>query len=217
MRLGLVGYGKMGQAIARLAPSYGHTITAILSPSRQNLPITEKDTQDVDLFLDFTQPDAVDENVSRLISFGKSVVIGTTGWYAPQLLNQKEVGLLHSSNFSLGIHLFSQLVKQAAERFLPHYQVALLEEHHSQKLDAPSGTAKELLRHLPKECPVTSLRCGTIVGNHEVIFDSPLDEIRLTHRAKSRDVFAHGAIKAAEWLYKKKGTFTLEEMFHDLS
>lgn len=165
----------------------------------------------MDLFLDFTQPDAVPENVARLISLGKSVVIGTTGWSLPELHHQKEIGILYSPNFSLGVQLFTWLVKQAAEK-LKHYDIALHEEHHSQKLDAPSGTAKQLLKHLPP-CPVTSLRVGSIVGKHEVIFDSPFDQIRLTHEAKTRDVFAHGAIKAAEWLNQRKGTFTLEDMF----
>jgi Dihydrodipicolinate reductase len=158
----------------------------------------------------------VEENVSRLISFGKSVVIGTTGWDHTRLSQQKEVGILHASNFSLGIHLFTALLKKATEKLGPHYKVALHEEHHERKIDAPSGTAKQLLQVLPESCPVTSLRVGSIIGFHEAIFDSPFDQIRLSHEAKSRDIFAHGALKAAEWLHCKKGTFTLEDMIHDL-
>lgn len=156
------------------------------------------------------------ENIPKLIRYGKSVVIGTTDWHMPELETQKEVGILYAPNFALGVQLFTYLVKMAAEKLEKHYSVALHEEHHSQKLDAPSGTAKQLLKHLPKDCPVSSLRVGTIVGNHEVIFDSPFDQIRLKHESKKREVFAHGAIKAAEWLYQKKGTFTLEDMLHDL-
>jgi 4-hydroxy-tetrahydrodipicolinate reductase len=126
------------------------------------------------------------------------------------------VGLFHAANFSLGIHLFSSLLKEAAKKLHPHYQVALHEEHHAQKIDAPSGTALSLLKHLPENTAVTSLRLGSIIGTHEVIFDSPFDQIRLCHQAKSREVFAAGALKAAEWLQGRKGTFTMEDLIHDL-
>ena len=178
----------------------------------QNIPIKESDTQEVDLFVDFSTPQAVLPNLKRLMSFGKSVIIGTTGWDFESVKHQKEIGLFYASNFSLGIHLFSIVLKKAVEMLPSHYKAAVYEEHHDQKLDAPSGTAKNFLEILPEKTPVASLRLGDIVGNHEVIFDSPFDQIRLSHHAKSREMYAIGAIKAAEWLQGKKGTFTMEDL-----
>lgn len=165
--------------------------------------------------MDFSTPEAVLPNVKKLIAYGKPAVIGTTGWDVSAIKNQKEVGILYASNFSIGVHLFSLIVKEVITKLIPHYQVAMHEEHHAQKLDAPSGTAKNLLSLLPQSTPVTSLRLGSIIGNHELIFDSPFDEIRLSHQAKSRDMYAHGALLAAEWLKSKRGTFTQEDFFNN--
>lgn len=146
--------------------------------------------------------------------------MGTTGWYdrldeMKALVDKYQIGFLYSPNFSLGVHLFLQVVEEAAKRYLAYseYSVGGIELHHSEKKDAPSGTAKAIMEIIDKPCEFVSVRLGAIPGTHTVIFDSKADQITLQHEARSRESFAIGAVKAAEWLHGKKGFYTLEDMF----
>lgn len=206
LKLGLIGYGKMGKMVEKSALLRSHAIAA---------------PEAADILIDFTHPDVVLENLEKYASMGKSIVVGTTGWYdklpeVEKLVAKYQIGLLWAPNFSLGVNLFLQVVKEAAARYLSHpeYKVAGVEWHHDQKKDAPSGTALALQKAIEKPCEFASVRLGTINGIHEVMFDSEADLITLRHEAKNRQGFALGAVKAAEWLYGKKGIYTLEDTFH---
>lgn len=242
MRLALIGYGKMGQRIAILAKARGHQIAAIIDPSHSDAThsiLTQAALKDAEVCLDFTRPDEVLKNAEIVTSSGKALVIGTTGWSqhkeAIQYLVRKHgVGALYGCNFSIGVHLFLQIAKEAARLMEPHanYDVAVVERHHRQKVDSPSGTAKRLAEILlesltrksqvlcnrmdrpiePEEIHITSIRGGSFPGTHAVLFDSACDTIEITHTARSRDGFAEGAIQAAEWIAKRRGLFTFEDM-----
>lgn len=242
MRLALIGYGKMGQTIATLAKDRGHQIAAIIDPSHSNAThsiLTPSALNDAEVCLDFTRPDAVLKNAKIVISAGKALVIGTTGWShhveaIQQLVENHGVGVLYGSNFCIGVHLFLQIAREAARLIEPHchYDVAVVETHHRQKVDSPSGTAKRLAETLlesltrkskiqcnrmdrprdPEEIPITSIRAGSFPGTHTVLLDSTCDTIEITHTARSRDGFAEGAIQAAEWIANRRGLFTFEEL-----
>lgn len=205
LKLGLVGYGKMGKMVEAVALKRSHTLCR---------------PEEAEICIDFTHPEAVLANVQKYAEMGKSIVMGTTGWYEAlpeiqQIVNRYQIGFLWSPNFSLGVNLFLQVVEEAARRYLayPDYKAAGVEWHHDQKKDAPSGTALAIQKRIKGACPFASVRCGTLPGTHQVIFDSPADLITLTHEAKSREGFALGAVIAAEWLKGKKGCFTLEDTF----
>lgn len=207
LKLALIGYGKMGQRVEKIAEERGHALTSI---------------EEASICIDFTHPDAVLDNIHRLAAQKKSLVIGTTGWYdsLPQVkawVEKYQIGLLYSPNFSIGIKLFMEVVEEAARRYLsrPGYEVAGLELHHSQKKDSPSGTALSIQKRIEQQAgrtvPFSAVRCGSIPGTHSVFFDSPVDQITLTHEARSRDGFALGAVQGAEWLNGKTGLFTMED------
>ena len=173
-----------------------------------------------DICIDFTHPDAAIENVKKLASLKKNIVMGTTGWYekideVQTLVEKYQIGFIYSPNFSLGVQLFLKVVEDAAKRFLayPEYSPGGYELHHEEKKDAPSGTAKALIKKIGKPMEFASIRCGSIPGTHTVIFDSKADQVTLTHEARSREGFALGAVRAAEWLDGKKGFFIMEDMF----
>lgn len=235
LKIGLVGYGKMGRLIEEAALQKGHCINAKTS---RHLDIASfKQSQ---VCIDFSHPESVMDNIRTLAAMGKNLVIGTTGWYdhldeVKSLVSKYQIGFIYSPNFSVGVNLFLKVVEEAAALIdaFPDYDVGLFEAHHNQKADSPSGTAKAIADTLvqqirrktaitdnnsigrisPNELHVTSLRCGSIPGTHSVIFDSPSDSITLTHQARDREGFARGAVTAAEWLNGKKGFYTIEDMF----
>jgi 4-hydroxy-tetrahydrodipicolinate reductase len=224
MKIALIGYGKMGKMTEEAAIEKGHQIVSIIDPkhSKMSLDIL----QDADLCIDFSHPDHVFDNIKKAAAFGKNLVVGTTGWYelipqVKEVVSESGIGLIYSPNFSLGIHLFFKMIKQAAALMNAHdqYDVGGFESHHQQKVDTPSGTANALIDILLKEIPrknklnFPSLRCGSIPGTHAVIFDSPADSIELKHTARNRKGFAYGAIAAGEWLQGKKGFYTLDALF----
>lgn len=212
LNIALFGHGKMGEMVEACALQRGHSLV--------------KDRDNPDLFIDFTVPDAVLGNVRKAVALKKNIVIGTTGWEAHfnevrKIVENEGIGLLYSPNFSIGIHLFAQIVKEAAQLIdsFEEYDIGLIESHHKQKIDSPSGTAKMLLQTLNQNLQrkqtvqTTSFRCGSIPGTHTVIFDSPADTIQITHEARNREGFALGAVKAAEWLHGKKGLYQFEDIF----
>ena len=226
VRLVIVGNGKMGQTIARLAQARGHTILAMFGAEENaaGRALTPDRLAGADVALEFTRPDAAPSNVERLILAGMPTVTGTTGWQQElpriaALVRQRNGALLHAANFSLGVHLFLRAARELARGFAgrPEFDGFILEEHHAAKLDAPSGTARELEARLnegdaTRRYPITSVRAGATPGTHLVAYDGPYERVSLTHEARSRDGFAAGALTAAEWLPGHAGVHTIEDM-----
>jgi 4-hydroxy-tetrahydrodipicolinate reductase len=206
----------MGKLIEQKALEKGHEV--VLLRSHWDLLPT------VDVVVDFSHPDVVFENSSQVLSCGKPLIIGTTGWDA-QIPLLKEIVLklkgkiLYSPNFSLGMHLFMHLVKKSAEltqnlSFQIPLQLHGLEMHHEKKVDSPSGTAKQLASLFTPSLPFTSLRLGSFPGTHSILIDFPYDTIQLTHEARSRECFAEGALTSAHWITEQTttGWYTLDDM-----
>lgn len=239
MKIALIGYGKMGKMVEQVAISKGYSIMARIAPQQQYQTITPESVGQADICIDFSHPACAVENIRQAAALGKNIVMGTTGWYhhideVKNIIEQANIGFLYSPNFSLGVALFLEIISQAASLISPFdaYDVGGYEIHHNQKKDAPSGTAKaivkQLLSHIPRKKEVvyemgdtaispeqihfTSIRTGSVPGTHSVFFDSPADTITLTHTARNREGFASGAIRAAEWLQGKKGFFSLNDM-----
>lgn len=226
MRIVIVGDGKMGRAVAGLAEVRGHTIHALIggADNAGGRALTAERLTGADVALEFTQPDAAVANLERLIDAGVPVVTGTTGWrdQLPRItaqVAQRGGALLHAANFSLGVHLFLRAAQDLTRRFAghPEFDAFILEEHHAAKLDAPSGTARELQARASaadsaRSFPITSLRAGATPGTHLVAYDGPYERVTLMHVARSREGFAAGALAAAEWLPGHHGVFTIEHM-----
>jgi 4-hydroxy-tetrahydrodipicolinate reductase len=195
--------------------------------------------------IEFTRPDTALANIKALAERKIPTVVGTTGWYdgfdeARQAVESADAALIWSSNFSLGVYLFYHIAWYASRlaNSFPEYDVGGFEAHHNKKLDSPSGTAETLAsgvlarvkrkdkvvwgalnrRPLPNELHFPSLRLGSITGKHSLFFDSPSDTIEITHTARSREGFASGAMRAAQWLTSasRKGVFTVEDMMKDV-
>lgn len=241
MNLALIGYGKMGKEVERVAREKGLKIAKIFEGQNNmgGLGITKDSLKAVDVCIDFSSPTVVLDNIEAVADCGKNIVVGTTGWYdrleqVRKLVKEKKIGFLHAANFSLGLNIFSQIVMDASHLFAKYaeYDVSINEVHHIGKADSPSGTALSLgatiLHNLrrkselvtetvhgtikPHQLHVTSTRMGTVTGKHTVLFDSESDTIELIHTAKSRRGFALGAIVAAEWLRGKKGFYTMRDV-----
>ncbi len=226
MRIVIVGDGKMGRAVASLAETRGHTIQAMIggAENASGNALTAKRLKGADVAVEFTRPDAAVANLERLLDAGLPVVTGTTGWLdqLPRITAQVERrggALLHAANFSLGVHLFLRAAQDLARRFAGHpgFDAFILEEHHAAKLDAPSGTARELQRRASDADParpfaITSVRAGVTPGTHLVAYDGPFERVTLAHVARSREGFAAGALAAAEWLPGHRGVYTVEDM-----
>jgi 4-hydroxy-tetrahydrodipicolinate reductase len=211
--LAIVGYGKMGRMIEQFAPEYGLTVAL----KRDLEPLAARDFQGIDVAVEFTVPEAVPANVETIAGFGVNLVIGTTGWLrhinaVKQAVDNNGTGLVWSPNFSIGVNAFFRLVSEAARLLSsqPEYGAWAWEIHHSAKKDAPSGTLLKLVEEMKKSgyarpIDTGSNRAGTIPGTHEIGFDSAADTITLRHTARSREGFARGALKAAQWIVGKKG------------
>lgn len=198
---------------------------------------------EVDVIIDFSVPQAVISNIRHYGDLKIPAVIGTTGWYdhmdqVSAIVEQTGIGLIWSGNFSLGVNLFFHIVRSAGiimNRF-SDYDAAVHEYHHRHKADSPSGTAamigdilvdsleskKSILAGSPKEAipaekiNITSTRCGSITGTHQVIFDSEVDTITLEHAARNREGFAHGAVKAAEWIRERSGLYSIDDLMQSI-
>lgn len=229
MKIALLGYGKMGKTIERLALDRGHEIV-----HRIDDDISNYDLSLVDVAIDFSVPDAAFNNITTCFEKNVPVVSGTTGWLkkygeAVEICNEKGSAFIYASNFSLGVNLFFELNRQLAQMMknFSEYSVAIEEVHHTQKLDAPSGTAISLAEQImaetdkkawkldtanADEIPVVAKRIENVPGTHVVSYKSIVDTINIEHIAHSRDGFALGAIVAAEWLQHKKGVFTMKDV-----
>ncbi|MBI1783138.1 MAG: 4-hydroxy-tetrahydrodipicolinate reductase [Sphingobacteriales bacterium] len=235
MKIALIGYGKMGKAIEEIAHERGHDV--VLRIDHYNLTdLTAENIRTADVAIEFTNPHAAFENIKFCMDNSVPVVSGTTGW-----LNQmeaikahcKEVNgtFLYASNFSIGVNLFFELNRQLAKLMYPHqeYSVSVKEVHHTQKLDAPSGTAITLAQELienypskkswvnhstenPAELAILSERVDPAPGTHFVKYSSEIDDIEIIHTAHSRKGFATGAVLAAEFLLNKKGVYGMRDV-----
>ncbi len=244
MRIALLGYGKMGQIIERFAAERGHDI--VLKIGIENLAdFTPENLEKADVAIDFSAPDAAVSNIYKCFEAGLPVVVGTTGWYGnlQQIKNdclKSNNTLLYGSNFSVGVNLFFHLNKVLAKLMnnYPAYEVQVEEIHHTQKLDAPSGTAMTIAEDIidavdrksewvnevvgtaipdafkNEQLLIESHRIENVPGTHTVVYSSEVDEIEIKHTAHNRAGFALGAIIAAEWLENKQGFYSVADVFN---
>lgn len=226
MRVALVGQGRMALAVGRLASERGHTVAVTLGAidNAGGAGITGERMAEIDVAFEFTQPEAAVANLSALARLGIPTICGTTGWLAqlPQVtstVTEHRSALLYAANFSIGIQLFLRAARDLAGRMARQspFDGFVTERHHAAKRDAPSGTALALVDALhqgdaARPFPVTSIRGGHDPGTHTVMFDAPYESIRLEHSARGREVFAAGAVAAAEWLPGRTGVFTFAQM-----
>jgi 4-hydroxy-tetrahydrodipicolinate reductase len=231
MKIGLFGYGKMGKMLEKIALERGHSITAKIDLDTNNV-----DYSTMDVAIDFSTPEAAFGNITSCFKHKTPVISGTTGWLskfedAVNQCNENKSAFIYASNFSLGVNIFFELNKQLAKMIadIKDYDVALEEIHHTQKLDAPSGTAITLAEGIignssytnwkmedakENEIPITAKRIGKTPGTHTVDYTSAVDSIEIKHTAHGREGFALGAIIAAEWLVGKTGVFTMKDVLN---
>jgi 4-hydroxy-tetrahydrodipicolinate reductase len=230
MKLAIVGYGKMGRMIERVAETRGHEVVARFdidnNPGGSGL--NADSLKDVQAAIEFSTPETVLENIKRLAALRIPTVVGTTGWSSRldevrALVTQSESALVYGANFSIGVNLFYRLVREASALFSQYrsYDPFLIEAHHKFKQDAPSGTALVIARLMQesygeKTPDAVSLRAGHIPGTHEIGFDSEADTITLQHTARSRAGFAEGAVLAAEKIAGRKGVYEFPELLFEI-
>ncbi len=244
MKIALLGYGKMGQIIERIAIERGHEIVLKISVDN-TADFTISNLKKADVAIDFSTPNAAVDNIYKCFEAGVPVVVGTTGWYGKlqEIKNDclsSNNTLLYGSNFSVGVNLFFHLNKVLAKLMnnYPAYEVQVEEIHHTQKLDAPSGTAmtiaEDIIEELDRksewlnevvgtpipevikneELLIESHRIENVPGTHTVIYSSEVDDIEIKHTAHNRSGFALGAVIAAEWLEKKQGFYNITDIFN---
>lgn len=221
MKIAIVGYGKMGRMIEAAAAERGIE-TGLKLDEFNNAKfegITAENFRGIDVAIDFSVPSAAVQNMVRIASLGVNLVVGTTGWqdqmeHVRAVVAGRGIGMVWSPNYSIGVNAFFRIVNEAAKLLAsePSYEAWAWEIHHSAKKDAPSGTLLKLVEGMkkagyPRGIDVASNRAGAIAGTHEIGFDSPADTITLRHTARSREGFALGAVKAAEWIQGKKGFY----------
>jgi 4-hydroxy-tetrahydrodipicolinate reductase len=226
MNLAIVGYGKMGRLVEQLAPEYDFQVGLKLDEynNAKFEGVTPENFRGVDVAIDFSIPSAVAENVERISKLGVNLVVGTTGWldrldHVKATVASAGIGLVWSPNYSIGMNVFSRLVREAASLLKDeaNYGAGAWEIHHSTKKDAPSGTLLKLVEEMKRagyerRIDVSSSRAGTHPGTHEIGFDSAADTITLHHAARSREGFARGALKAAQWVAGKTGFFEFSDI-----
>lgn len=226
MNLLLLGKGKTGSLVAEVAQERGHDVQVLTSAENRNgTGLTAERLRGVDAAIDFSNPEAVLHNMRACIRSRTPIVVGTTGWYdhLPQIEQQVQsagAALLYGSNFSVGVNVFFEIAAAAAIGVSHGYAAQIVERHHAQKKDAPSGTAvsiQNIVSEVAKVKPeITSVREGEIVGTHVLLLDSQNDTMMLVHDAKNRRGFAEGAVRAAEWLKGKSGFYEFRKIFREL-
>lgn len=234
MKIALLGYGKMGKTIERIAIERGHSISHKITGDIENIDLSE-----ADVAIDFSIPKAAFTNIKTCIKIKLPVISGTTGWLenyesAVKLCEAENSAFLYASNFSIGVNLFFDLNEKLAKIMDPfqNYSVEIEETHHLQKLDAPSGTAISLAQQIisnsrktgwqldhaeENEIPITAKREENVPGTHTVSYRSEVDSIEIKHTAHSREGFALGAVIAAEWIRDKKGVFSMKDVLQNLT
>ena len=229
MKIALLGYGKMGQVIEKIAVQRGHEIVL-----RKSIEDTFDGLENADVAIDFSAPDAAVENISTALKLGIPVISGTTGWLSEyenmvQLCKEKNTAFISSSNFSLGVNIFFELNEYLAKIMskFDAYKVEIEEIHHTQKLDSPSGTAISLANGIiknstyenwtlenpmPNDILIDAKRIENVPGTHTVTYNSDVDLIEIKHLAHNREGFALGAVIAAEWIVGKHGVYTMKDV-----
>ena len=235
MKIAILGYGKMGQIIEKIAQERGHNI--LLKINQHNIDeLSIENLKKVDVVIDFSTPESAKTNIILSIDANKPIISGTTGWLddyneVKDYCIKNDGAFLYASNFSLGVNLFFELNKNLAKLMKKHqqYQINLTEIHHTEKLDAPSGTAISLAEQIisesdiknkwtinsensDEELKIDAQRKGNITGTHSVNYKSETDSISIIHKAHSRNGFALGAVIAAEWMINKKGVFSMHDV-----
>ena len=235
MRIALIGYGKMGQAIEKIAVEKGHEIVLKIDINNAS-DLNKENIAKADVAIEFTGPHSAFDNVMKCLELGIPLVCGSTGWLdkwteAKQFCEQQQGTLIYASNYSIGVNLFFELNTRLAKLMsgYPQYEVSMEEIHHTQKKDAPSGTAitlaeqvlanipgkKQWVNHVsdnPSELEIISERIDPAPGTHKIKYASSVDDIEIIHTAHSRIGFAGGAVLAAEFAFNKKGIFGMKEV-----
>ena len=235
MKLALIGYGKMGKTIEEIALQRGHTIVLKIDIDNAS-DFTRENVKNADAAIEFTSPHSAFENVKKLMQFGAATVCGSTGWLEKlneihALCRQNNTAFLYASNFSVGVNIFFEVNKRLAALMAAHndYEIGITEIHHTEKKDAPSGTAitlaEQVLENIPgkkswvnhisdtiDELEILSERIDPAPGTHKVKYSSPIDDIEIIHTARSRKGFALGAVLAAEYIAGKKGIYSMKDV-----
>jgi 4-hydroxy-tetrahydrodipicolinate reductase len=234
MNIAIIGYGKMGREIEKIALERGHVVDLKIS-SKNTTDFTFDNLKKVDVAIEFTNPELAVNNIKTCLESNTPVVVGTTGWYDQfdeirDSVTENEGSFLYATNCSIGVNLFFKLNKQLAEVMSNHneYNIVMEETHHTQKLDAPSGTAITLAEGVidntnkdlwvkgktssKNQLGIVSHREENVPGTHVVNYTSEIDDIEIKHTAHSRKGFAMGAVIAAEYIANKKGIFTMEDV-----
>ena len=222
----ILGRGKTGSLVAEVARARRHHVRVLSSADNAGASaLTPESLAAINVVIDFTAPSAIVANAEACLRAKKNLVVGTTGWYdeLPRLREMAlsaKTGFLYGSNFSIGVNLFFEIVAAAGAALKYDYSGQIFERHHEQKKDAPSGTAITLQKIVresgEREIEIVSFREGDVVGMHEVVFNSTGDRIYLCHDAKSRQGYAEGAVRAAEWLAGKTGFFDFRNVWREL-
>jgi 4-hydroxy-tetrahydrodipicolinate reductase len=241
MKIAIIGNGKMGAEVERVARAKGIDVARVFTEEENQggRALTAQSLQGIDVCVEFTLPASAVKNIEAVAKAGKPVVVGTTGWYdrldeVRRTVEARGTGLVYAPNFSIGVNLLGHLLHCAAHLFDKYemYDVAIHETHHRGKADSPSGTALHLSQLIlknvrrkteilsgnpdgparPGQLQVSSSRVGHVVGEHAVVFDSEADTLEFIHRAKNRSGFAHGALIAAAWVRGRKGVFTMDDV-----
>jgi 4-hydroxy-tetrahydrodipicolinate reductase len=234
LKIALLGYGKMGKEIEQICLQRNHEV--VLKIGKDNLAdLTINNLKKADVAIEFSTPDTAFTNIQLCFDANIPVVVGTTGWldkldYCVEQCKTKQKGLFYASNFSVGVNIFFEINKKLAKLMAnyPDYSVVMEEIHHTQKLDAPSGTAITLAEgiieaypqkkwvnqtsNLSSELPIISKREGLVPGTHNITYSSPIDEIFIQHTAHNRKGFAMGSVLAAEFMVGKNGYFGMSDL-----
>jgi 4-hydroxy-tetrahydrodipicolinate reductase len=228
MNLLILGRGKTGSLVAEAARNRRHNVRVVGSSENSSCAaLTPDKLSDIDMVIDFTAPSCVLGHIEACVNAGKNMVVGTTGWYGEvhrvrDLVEKYATGFLYGPNFSIGVNLFLDVARAAAAALQHDYSGQIFERHHAHKKDAPSGTALALQGAIressskEENLEIISFREGEVIGMHEVVLESSADRIYLCHDAKSRQGFADGAIRAAEWLAGKKGFNEFKNIWREL-
>lgn len=219
MNITLLGYGKMGKEVEKILLQRGHKTERIITKQEDLKSIAPCKS----ICIDFTSPDAFKKNYKLIADKFPGAVVGTTGWYGilPDIrkyFNSKKKKLVYGTNFSVGVNILFEITEYASELLGKFdYNPYIIELHHKEKKDAPSGTAETLKKiinqNLKSDIPISSIRKGFIKGIHNIGFESEVDKINIRHEAYSRQGFAMGAVLAAEWINKTRGIIEFKDLF----
>lgn len=229
-KLALVGYGRMGRLVEQLAPAHGFEVALRLDEFNNpgGAGLTDENFSGIAAAIDFSIPEVVADNAVRIAELGIPLAIGTTGWQddldrVREAVERHRSGLVYGANFSVGVNAFYRVVQAAAQALAAQedYDAFMYEAHHKHKLDAPSGTALRLMDAMrdagyARPVDVATQRAGQFPGVHEIGFDSEADTIRVSHAARNRSGFAHGALKAARWVMGQRGFFEFSTVWDRL-